>query len=55
MDAIRWQGAITEMVDDEDLGCAHPGEGWKVATSGVTRPGGELPVTTSAGLTSQGA
>lgn len=45
---------ITEIINYEDLGFAGPGEGWKMATSGVTRLGGELPVNTSGGLKSCG-
>lgn len=45
---------ITEIVNYEDLGLAGPGEGWKLATSGATRLGGELPVNTSGGLKSCG-
>ncbi|HXG03507.1 MAG TPA: acetyl-CoA acetyltransferase [Candidatus Binatia bacterium] len=45
---------ITEIVNYEDLGFARPGEGWKLATSGVTRLGGELPVNPSGGLKSCG-
>ncbi len=45
---------ITEIVNYEDLGFAAPGEGWKYATGGVTRLGGDLPVNTSGGLKSCG-
>lgn len=45
---------ITEMVNYEDLGFAKPGEGWKLATGGVTKLGGDLPVNTSGGLKSCG-
>ncbi len=45
---------ITEIVNYEDLGFADPGEGWKYATGGVTRLGGDLPVNTSGGLKSCG-
>lgn len=45
---------ITEIVNYEDLGFAAPGEGWKLAISGATRLGGELPVNTSGGLKSCG-
>ncbi len=45
---------ITEIINYEDLGFAGPGEGWKLATSGATRLGGELPVNTSGGLKSCG-
>jgi acetyl-CoA C-acetyltransferase len=45
---------ITEIVNYEDLGFAAPGEGWKLATGGVTRLGGDLPVNTSGGLKSCG-
>ena len=45
---------ITEIVNYEDLGFARPGEGWKWATGGVTRLGGDLPVNTSGGLKSCG-
>jgi acetyl-CoA C-acetyltransferase len=45
---------ITEIVNYEDLGLAAPGEGWKYATGGVTRLGGDLPVNTSGGLKSCG-
>lgn len=45
---------ITEIVNYEDLGFARPGEGWKLATGGVTRLGGDLPVNTSGGLKSCG-
>lgn len=45
---------ITEIVNYEDLGFARPGEGWKLATSGATRLGGDLPVNTSGGLKSCG-
>jgi acetyl-CoA C-acetyltransferase len=45
---------ITEIVNYEDLGFAGPGEGWKLAVSGATRLGGELPVNTSGGLKSCG-
>jgi acetyl-CoA C-acetyltransferase len=45
---------ITEIVNYEDLGFCGPGEGWKWATGGVTRLGGDLPVNTSGGLKSCG-
>src|SRR3990172_4793007 len=45
---------ITEIVNYEDLGFARPGEGWKWATGGVTKLGGDLPVNTSGGLKSCG-
>jgi acetyl-CoA C-acetyltransferase len=45
---------ITEIINYEDLGLAAPGEGHKLATAGVTRLGGELPVNTSGGLKSCG-
>jgi acetyl-CoA C-acetyltransferase len=45
---------ITEIINYEDLGFARPGEGWKLATGGVTRLGGDLPVNTSGGLKSCG-
>ena len=45
---------ITEIVNYEDLGFAAPGEGWKYATGGVTRLGGDLPINTSGGLKSCG-
>ena len=45
---------ITEIVNYEDLGFAKPGEGWKFATGGVTKLGGDLPVNTSGGLKSCG-
>ncbi|MBI4592661.1 MAG: acetyl-CoA acetyltransferase, partial [Candidatus Rokubacteria bacterium] len=45
---------ITEIINYEDLGFAGPGEGWKLATGGVTRLGGDLPVNTSGGLKSCG-
>jgi acetyl-CoA C-acetyltransferase len=45
---------ITEIINYEDLGFVKPGEGWKFATSGVTRLGGDLPVNTSGGLKSCG-
>src|SRR5262249_30874540 len=45
---------ITEIINYEDLGFARPGEGWKFATGGVTRLGGDLPVNTSGGLKSCG-
>jgi len=45
---------ITEIVNYEDLGLAEPGTGWRYATDGVTRLGGDLPVNTSGGLKSCG-
>ncbi|MBI4607880.1 MAG: thiolase family protein, partial [Candidatus Rokubacteria bacterium] len=45
---------ITEIVNYEDLGFARTGEGWKFATGGVTKLGGDLPVNTSGGLKSCG-
>jgi acetyl-CoA C-acetyltransferase len=45
---------ITEIVNYEDLGLAEPGAGWRMATGGVTRLGGDLPVNTSGGLKSCG-
>ena len=45
---------ITEIINYEDLGFARPGEGWKFATGGVTRLGGDLPVNPSGGLKSCG-
>ncbi len=45
---------ITEIINYEDLGFAPPGEGHKLATAGVTRLGGDLPVNTSGGLKSCG-
>jgi acetyl-CoA C-acetyltransferase len=45
---------ITEIINYEDLGLARSGEGWKLATAGVTRLGGDLPVNTSGGLKSCG-
>ncbi len=45
---------ITELINYEDLGFAKPGEGWKFATGGVTKLGGDLPVNTSGGLKSCG-
>lgn len=45
---------ITEIINYEDLGFAEPGTGWRMATSGATRLGGELPVNTSGGLKSCG-
>jgi acetyl-CoA C-acetyltransferase len=45
---------ITEIINYEDLGFAGPGEGFKLATGGVTRLGGDLPVNTSGGLKSCG-
>jgi acetyl-CoA C-acetyltransferase len=45
---------ITEIVNYEDLGFARPGEGFKYATAGVTKLGGDLPVNTSGGLKSCG-
>jgi len=45
---------ITEIINYEDLGFARPGEGWKFATGGVTKLGGDLPVNPSGGLKSCG-
>jgi acetyl-CoA C-acetyltransferase len=45
---------ITEIINYEDLGLARPGEGWKLATTGATRLGCDLPVNTSGGLKSCG-
>ena len=45
---------ITEIVNYEDLGLAPAGQGWKLATGGMTRLGGDLPVNTSGGLKSCG-
>jgi acetyl-CoA C-acetyltransferase len=45
---------ITEIVNYEDLGLAPAGQGWKLATGGLTRLGGDLPVNTSGGLKSCG-
>jgi acetyl-CoA C-acetyltransferase len=45
---------ITEIVNYEDLGFAGPGEGHKLASAGVTRLGGSLPVNVSGGLKSCG-
>ena len=41
---------ITEIIDYEDLGFAHQGEGWKLIEEGVTALAGELPVNTDGGL-----
>jgi acetyl-CoA C-acetyltransferase len=45
---------ITEIINYEDLGFAAPGQGHRLATEGVTRLGGSLPVNTSGGLKSCG-
>jgi acetyl-CoA C-acetyltransferase len=45
---------ITEIINYEDLGFAKPGEGHALASAGVTRLGGDLPVNTSGGLKSCG-
>jgi acetyl-CoA C-acetyltransferase len=45
---------ITEIVNYEDLGFAPPGEGHRLATAGVTRLGGGLPVNPAGGLKSCG-
>ena len=45
---------ITEIINYEDLGLAAPGESHKLASAGVTRLGGELPVNTSGGSSPAG-
>jgi acetyl-CoA acetyltransferase len=47
-------GEYDLVVNYEDLGFAAPGEGHKLATAGVTRLGGGLPVNASGGLKSCG-
>jgi acetyl-CoA C-acetyltransferase len=45
---------ISEIMAIEDLGFVGKGEGGKAAESGMTGPGGELPVNTSGGLKARG-
>jgi acetyl-CoA C-acetyltransferase len=51
---IKYGENFHQSLTDMDLGLAKPGEGWKFATGGVTRLGGDLPANTSGGLKSCG-
>jgi acetyl-CoA C-acetyltransferase len=46
--------SIGEVLALEDMGFAHPGEGWVIAGNGECRLGGKRPVNTSGGLKSCG-
>ena len=45
---------IAEMIEYEAMGLASPGEGWKVASEGLTQRDGKLPVNPSGGLKAKG-